>query len=400
MKKESWFKKLMKHDDTDNSNSSNHSENFNIEDTINSDQNSENLKNEIMGNSQSKPVISTDRPTIIPQTPNTTNQTVIPKIKAREKPVEKTNPEPDPVVPSAIKPFSNLAGGEVNEPTTLEDIKALQTASNTEMTSDNVGIPESSINMPTPKTHTVKQEYDDVEELMNKMKVFDVSTASEEDLAKIKKRVRRREKKKVIQVKLFNRFAVALIIFGATVLLLTIIYIIYINLPTKSGSTLPMGKIVQVKNSINKYSLVVTEAETNVNVAYIGSNTNKNYTTTKASKQFTKVKVQMRNNKGVSSPVRGINDFYLVDNSHQVLATCYTQDDLASFNVSDALPSAMPVKGIIEGFLYCDTTINYLPTLEIVSAKGIKEGSSMNDSSKRTGEDHYYVYLGKNRTIK
>ena len=385
MKKEGWVKKLFKRGDE--------GENFNIEDTINADQNSENLKNEIMGNSQSKPTIATDRPNIIPQTPVVSNQTIIPK----EKPVEKPTKEESPVVQtSVIKPVSNI-GGEVSEATTLSELNANHSV--TQESADSINtIPDSSINMPSPKVHTAKEEYDDVEELMNKMKVFDTSSATAEDLAKVKKRVRRREKKKVIQVKLFNRFAIALIIFGATVLLITIIYIIISSLPTRSGKTLAMGKIVQVKTSVNKYSLVVTEAETNVNVSSVVSRNNRNYAA--ASKQFTRVKIQIRNNKGVSSPIRGINDFYLVDSSHKVLATCYTQDDLKDYNVSDALPSSLPAKGIIEGYLYCDTTINYLPTLEIVSAKGIEEGSSINGKANRTGENYYYVYLGKNRTIK
>ncbi|MBQ3306594.1 MAG: hypothetical protein IJG68_00215 [Bacilli bacterium] len=297
---------------------------------------------------------------------------------------------------------------------------------------------------------------DDVQELMDKMKLFsseDYDSSQNVDVSNIKKRVRRREKKKILEFRLFNRFAIALIVFGTIVLILTIIYIIYINLPTKNGSTLPMGKIIQVKNSVNHYSLVVTEAETNVNVSRIGirnnynnnlsnnintndnynnttndnnnynSNTNDNYNNTtnnnnsnynnsnynnnnnyntyvSSSEQFTRVKIQIKNNKGSPSPIRGVNDFYLVDSSHKVLATCYTEDDLRDYNINDALPSSLPQVGIVEGYVYCKTSMNSLPYLEIISASGITESTSPTENTKRSGESYYYVNLGTNRRTK
>lgn len=165
---------------------------------------------------------------------------------------------------------------------------------------------------------------DDVQELMDKMKLFSANDYDEKevDVSKIKKRVRRREKKKVLQFRMFSRLAIALIVFGTVVLILTVIYLIYINMSTKNGSTVPMGKVIQVKNSVNHYSLVVTEAETNITVSRIGSgnyysnnnnttnnsNNNNNYnnyntTTVSSTEQFTRVKLQIKNNKGTPSPV-------------------------------------------------------------------------------------------------
>ena len=57
--KSGWMKKIIKKDD-------NEEENFKIEQNINEDQNSANLKNEIMGNNQNKPNFSSERPSVLP----------------------------------------------------------------------------------------------------------------------------------------------------------------------------------------------------------------------------------------------------------------------------------------------------------------------------------------------
>ena len=196
-----------------------------------------------------------------------------------------------------------------------------------------------------------------------------------------------RTKRKVVSNRKLSNFSLFLIISGIITLLLTAILILINSANTKDGAEVKLGDKIVVKNSINNYVLRVIEVSNQVEVAKSGTSSYMTY----PSNTFVRIKISLRNNKKVTTAVRGANRFSIYSQNHQFVADCYTANDLMDYAVTGAFPSSIPAKTQVEGYLYCPAAINYFPVLEITAIKELDEDAAARGEIVGKSANTYYV---------
>ena len=110
--------------------------------------------------------------------------------------------------------------------------------------------------------------------------------------------------------------------------------------------------------------------------------------------QFVRIKIEVKNRSKSVLSFRTYNRLYLIDTSYQYITECYTAGELSSYQVSDTFPSSIKPGESEEGYIYCPTTINYLPILQIVSATDQTQITS-DGSIIGSGANTFYIILSK-----
>lgn len=359
-------------------------QNAKIENMISADQNTENLKNEILGNTNNN-LPTFDRPNIV-SNPVVDGQTVAPattptqgtSIPEKEQDLSQPLSIPTPTEKPA-EPLFPFAQPE-------EDKKPKNEALALEAQPGSVRI------------HNV-DELEPEEDVMKKVDTLSgqKNVQPRTNTQNIKKRVRARGRKGALEVQTFNKLSIFLITFGLLVLISTGIYLFLSNQATKSGSNLVLGDVIQVRSELNYYSLMTLAAETNTTLPKKMSNSTTSGTTTtsRSSDLFVRVKIELTNKSTNAAAIKGYNKFYIVDSNYKILSECLTADDLKSYTVTDAFPSIVEGNKTVSGYLYCKSTVNTLPILQIISAKNKNQIAS--DGSISGDVNSYYVYLSKTK---
>ena len=202
------------------------------------------------------------------------------------------------------------------------------------------------------------------------------------------RRVQKRSSKKTNRHRQFNEYSVLLITLGLIIIFASILFIFLPNRSTKNGALLKGGDTLVVKNSINNYTMQILEIQTRVSVeskSVTASLTTSNY--------FTRIKVQFYNRKHSATTVRGINEFYLIDSTKQILAPCYTANDLLNYAVASPLSSSIEAQSTMEGYLYCLSDGSTAKQLEVRAVTSIDQEASSQGQLVSTGWNIYYFDL-------
>lgn len=239
-----------------------------------------------------------------------------------------------------------------------------------------IGIEEGTFSTKSEDIQEEQEEQEERKEIIEKSKVIEKPTTP------IKKPV-----KNGIEVNEFltTKNIIIISIMVCLLLLIAVIISMLLNKDTKNNAVLSTKDKIIIKSPANKYVMTFGDVSSRVSIENIRMNNAYEY--------FTKIKVKVKNKKNGTANMRNANDFVLIGVNNEKISTCLTSSDLTNYNVKDALPSTIPAKTTVEGYLYCKTDITYLPKLQITALRTIDESAAQRGEIVGLSAYQYIVNL-------
>lgn len=197
-------------------------------------------------------------------------------------------------------------------------------------------------------------------------------------------------KRSVVTKKDYSNLMSPKFIIGGVILIVVVTVLVTVlvmkTMATDSGTTISRTDRLIVRNPINNYTLEVGDVLTRVSVPTANGS---------GYDLFTKIRLTIKNKKRSKAALMGTNQFIVKSYNGETLGDCYTANELANYNIGDAIPSTILARTTATGYLYCKTDINYLPLLEITVTKEIDQSAAFRGEIVTTASSVYTINLNQ-----